>query len=85
MGPARLKLAAEGVEATPFEIPGATGGTFLVQILNGDAAKGVVTTIVHHPPGGRIPRTSIAPGRRCPTCSKATWSRRARSSAPAPF
>ncbi len=51
----RPKLAAEDVEATPFEIPGATGGTFLIQILNEDAAKSVVTTIVHLPPGGRIP------------------------------
>jgi quercetin dioxygenase-like cupin family protein len=55
MDPARLKLAAEGVEAAPFEIPGATGGTVLVQILNEDAAKGVVATVVHLPPGGRIP------------------------------
>ena len=54
MDPARLKLAAEGVEATPFEIPGATGGPSLVQVLNEDTAKGVVTTIVHLPPGGRI-------------------------------
>jgi len=55
MDPARLALAAEGVEATPFEIPGATGGRFLIQIPNGDAARGVVTTIVYPPPGGRIP------------------------------
>jgi hypothetical protein len=51
MNPARLQLAAESVEAAPFEIPGATGGPFLVQILNEDAAKGVVATIVHLPPG----------------------------------
>jgi quercetin dioxygenase-like cupin family protein len=55
MDPARLTLATENVEATPFEIPGATGGPFLVQILNEDAVKGVVTTIVHLPAGGRIP------------------------------
>ncbi len=55
MDPARLKLAAEGVEAAPFEIPGATGGPFLVQILNEDAARGVVATVVHLPRGGRIP------------------------------
>ncbi len=55
MDPARLQLAAEGVEAAPFEIPGATGGPFLVQLLNEDAARGVVATIVHLPPGGRIP------------------------------
>ncbi len=55
MDPARLKLTAKGVEAAPFEIPGATGGRFLVQILNEDAARGVVATVVHLPPGGRIP------------------------------
>jgi hypothetical protein len=46
---ARLTLAAESVEAAPFEIPGATGGPFLIQLLNEDAAQGVVTTIVHLP------------------------------------
>jgi len=55
MDATKLMLAAEGVEATPFEIPGATGGHFRIQILNEDAARGVVTTIVHLPPGGRIP------------------------------
>jgi len=49
-----MRLAAEGVQATPFEIPGATG-QFRIQILNEDAARGVVTSIVHLPPGGRIP------------------------------
>lgn len=51
----RLTLATAGIEATPFEIPGATGGPFLIQILNQDAARGVVTTIIHMPAGGRIP------------------------------
>jgi quercetin dioxygenase-like cupin family protein len=55
MDPARLTRAAEKVEAIPFEIPGATGGPFMIQILNEDTAKGVVTTIVHLPAGGRIP------------------------------
>lgn len=49
-----MRLAAEGVQATPFEIPGATG-EFRIQILNEDQARGVVTSIVHLPPGGRIP------------------------------
>ena len=62
MDPARLQLAAEGVEAAPFEIPGATGGPFLVQILNNDAAKGVMATIVHLPAGGRIPAHFHAAG-----------------------
>lgn len=50
-----LKVLAESVEAAPFEIPGATGGTFRIQILNEDRDRGVVTTLVHLPPGGRIP------------------------------
>lgn len=41
-------------EPTPFEIPGASG-EFLIQILNEDQEKGVVTTIVHLPAGGTIP------------------------------
>lgn len=50
-----LQVAADQVEPMPFHIPGATGGTFRIQILNENAAAGVVTTIVHIPPGGRIP------------------------------
>ena len=49
-----IKLAAADVEATPFQIPGAQG-EFRIQILNEDQARGVVTTIVHLPPGGMIP------------------------------
>ena len=49
-----IKLAAADVEATPFQIPGAKG-EFRIQILNEDQARGVVTTIVHLPPGGMIP------------------------------
>lgn len=49
-----LALNADEMEPTPFEIPGATG-EFRIQILNEDAARGVVTTIVHLPPGSRIP------------------------------
>ena len=49
-----MRLAAESVSAAPFEIPGATG-EFRIQILNEDSARGVVTSIVHLPPGGRIP------------------------------
>ncbi len=47
-------LASGGAEATPFQIPGAEG-EFRIQLLNEDEARGVVTTIVHLPPGGRIP------------------------------
>lgn len=50
-----LRLAAESVEPAPFMIPGATGGTFRIQILNEDAGRGVVTSIVHIPAGGVIP------------------------------
>ena len=49
-----MRLAAESVAAAPFEIPGSTG-EFRIQILNEDSARGVVTSIVHLPPGGRIP------------------------------
>ncbi|MGG5811821.1 cupin domain-containing protein [Falsiroseomonas sp. CW058] len=51
----KLALAADGIPATPFEIPGATGGAFRIQLLNEDQGRGVVTSIVHIPPGGRIP------------------------------
>ncbi len=49
-----IKLAAAKVEAAPFQIPGAEG-EFRIQLLNEDQARGVVTSIVHLPPGGRIP------------------------------
>jgi quercetin dioxygenase-like cupin family protein len=39
----------------PFSIPGATGGSFRIEVLNQDTAQGVVTSIIHLPPGGRIP------------------------------
>jgi quercetin dioxygenase-like cupin family protein len=42
------------VPAVPFAIPGATGA-FRIQLLNQDSASGVVTSIIHLPPGGRIP------------------------------
>jgi len=56
-----LRLGAEGISATPFEIPGSTG-EFRIQILNEDASRGVVTSIVHLPPGGRIPAHSHQAG-----------------------
>lgn len=49
-----MALAAEGVAPTQFEIPGARGD-FRIQILNEDASRGVVTSIVHIPAGGFIP------------------------------
>lgn len=49
-----IKLVAADIEATPFKIPGGQG-EFRIQILNEDQARGVVTTIVHLPPGGMIP------------------------------
>ncbi|MDN3567750.1 cupin domain-containing protein [Paeniroseomonas aquatica] len=55
MDAARLALMAKDVAPTPVEIPGATGGRFLIQLLNEDAARGVVTSIIHLPAGGRIP------------------------------
>jgi quercetin dioxygenase-like cupin family protein len=50
----KLALAAAEVPAVPFAIPGATGA-FRIQLLNQDAGAGVVTSIIHLPPGGRIP------------------------------
>jgi quercetin dioxygenase-like cupin family protein len=50
----KLALAAKEVPAVPFAIPGATG-EFRIQLLNQDASAGVVTSIIHLPPGGRIP------------------------------
>ncbi len=49
-----LTAKADEIAAVPFTIPGATG-EFRIQILNEDQASGVVTTIVHLPPGGLIP------------------------------
>jgi quercetin dioxygenase-like cupin family protein len=49
-----LKLMTEGVQPTPFQIPGSRG-QFRIQILNEDAGRGVVTSIVHIPAGGFIP------------------------------
>ncbi len=51
----QLVLDANAVAPVPFEIPGASGGTFRIQLLNQDQAAGVVTTIVHMPPQSRIP------------------------------
>jgi hypothetical protein len=54
MNAGKLALAAESAPAVPFAIPGATG-EFRIQVLNQDAGAGVVTSIIHLPPGGRIP------------------------------
>lgn len=39
----------------PFPIPGATPGGVSATLVNVDAAKGLVTTIIHIAPGARIP------------------------------
>jgi quercetin dioxygenase-like cupin family protein len=54
MDASKLAVAARDVPAVPFAIPGATG-EFRIQLLNQDARAGVVTSIIHLPPGGRIP------------------------------
>ena len=54
MEPSLTVADAASVPPSPFIIP-ESSGEFRIQILNEDAAKGVVTTIVHLPPGGRIP------------------------------
>lgn len=38
-----------------FPIPGATPGGVMAKLLNLDADKGIVTTIIHIQPGARIP------------------------------
>jgi quercetin dioxygenase-like cupin family protein len=47
-------LDAGSVPAVPFAIPGAVG-EFRIQLLNEDAGRGVVTSVIHMPPGARIP------------------------------
>ena len=78
------RLAADSVSALPFEIPGASGGEFRIQILNEDAERGVVTSIVHLPPGGRIRAHTHKAGAEMHYVLEATWSRRARASPPGP-
>ena len=51
----RARAAVGEAAGIPFEIPGATGGRFRIEVLNENAEAGVVTSIVHLPPGGRIP------------------------------
>jgi len=41
--------------AIPFDIPGATPGGITATLVNVDAAKGLVTTIIRIAPGARIP------------------------------
>jgi quercetin dioxygenase-like cupin family protein len=62
MADGQVRRAAESVAAMPFDIPGAAGGDFRIQILNEDTARGVVTSIVHLPAGGRIPAHSHQAG-----------------------
>ncbi len=57
----KLALAAAEVPAVPFGIPGGRG-EFRIQLLNQDEGAGVVTSIVHLPPGGRIPAHRHAAG-----------------------
>jgi len=56
-----INLAADDIAPAPFLIPGARGD-FRIQVLNQDAGRGVVTSIVHMPPGGFIPAHSHTAG-----------------------
>ncbi len=49
------KVNASELEEIPFPIPGATPGGVMAKLLNIDAGKGLVTTIIHIQPGARIP------------------------------
>lgn len=50
-----LVLNAAAAPKVPFDIPGATPGGVTAVLLNTDAARGLVTTIIHIAPGARIP------------------------------
>ena len=51
----KVIVKAEEVAPIPFSIPGATAGGVAAQLLNIDAERGLVTTIIHIAPGARIP------------------------------
>lgn len=51
----KIELDSTAVSPVPFPIPGATPGGVHAQLLNVDAARGLVTTIIHIAPGARIP------------------------------
>jgi quercetin dioxygenase-like cupin family protein len=50
-----LVVQTDQIEAVPFPIPGATEGGVTATLVNIDADRGLVTTIIHIVPGGRIP------------------------------
>lgn len=50
-----LVLKAADAPEVPFDIPGATPGGVTAVLLNIDAARGLVTTIIRIAPGARIP------------------------------
>ena len=56
-----VQAMATEVAAAPFVIPGGRG-EFRIQLLNEDQSRGVVTSIVHIPPGGHIPAHSHRQG-----------------------
>lgn len=50
-----LVVQSDTVQAVPFPIPGATPDGVTATLVNVDAAKGLVTTIIHIAAGARIP------------------------------
>ena len=50
-----LTIATAEVPEIDFSIPGATKGGVCASLINVDASKGLVTTIIHIKPGARIP------------------------------
>ncbi len=53
--PKSLIADASQLQPVPFPIPGATPGGVTATLLNIDADRGLVTTIIHIAPGARIP------------------------------
>jgi anti-sigma factor ChrR (cupin superfamily) len=50
-----LVANVNALDAIPFPIPGATPGGVKATLVNVDAARGLVTTIIHIAPGALIP------------------------------
>jgi anti-sigma factor ChrR (cupin superfamily) len=53
--PPSLVIDTATAPRVPFDIPGATPGGVSAVLLNVDAARGLVTTIIEIAPGARIP------------------------------
>lgn len=66
-----LVVNAVDVSEIEFPIPGATPGGVAAKLINVDAARGLVTTIIHIKLGAQIPATTTTTGRKHTTCLRA--------------